>query len=320
MLENQTECKDENSEARPAFLKDIFKDILYARWMHYLKKGTCNSFDELWNLITAEVNSNIFRDTLDAINFDQLKKKMMDTWFSAIYKYPMPEVWEQVATCALDKAYASIASIYPEKTSPHEFVPVKKCYVCNQHIFDEWYHYDASTGYRHTTCFKESIPLTPVDCINQYLISCSGNTCFPTIHEGTSIHERARQVAVRAHLGQKRWNGDDYVTHPIRVAGHFKQEQDDCRAVAYLHDVVEDTDLTLDDLRRFGFSEIIVNGVDAVTRCQGESYLNFILRAKEDGIGSQVKTADIKDNLRDLGKDKSTTRAKYELALWILQH
>ena len=124
---------------------------------------------------------------------------------------------------------------------------------------------------------------------------------------------RARLVALRAHIKQRRRNGDEYITHPIRVADAFKDPTE--RAVAYLHDVVEDTEFTLDDLRNFGFSEEAVLAIDSVTRRDEESYLDFVLRSKENKIGRKVKMADIEDNLEGATKH---TREKYLLALWIL--
>lgn len=137
-----------------------------------------------------------------------------------------------------------------------------------------------------------------------------------------TVTERAHHVAVQAHLGQTRWNGDAYVTHPLRIAAVFRIYSDtDAAVVAYLHDVVEDSDITLEQLRKFGFSEKQVTAIDSVTEREGESYLDFVLRAKENFIGRKVKIADIKDNLRDLDERKNKSlREKYLLALWVLRH
>jgi (p)ppGpp synthase/HD superfamily hydrolase len=158
---------------------------------------------------------------------------------------------------------------------------------------------------------KKKDSMMNIDLLNSYLEDS-------LISKETSVEECARQLAVRAHRDQTRWNGDAYVTHPIRVAAEFLGSP---KAVSYLHDIVEDTDLTLDDLREFGFDKDIVDAVDSVTKREGENYLDFILRAKQNEIGCFVKIADIKDNLRDLdGKRNKTMRDKYELALWILEN
>lgn len=140
---------------------------------------------------------------------------------------------------------------------------------------------------------------------------------------GASMIERARQVAVQAHVDQTRWNRDAYITHPVRVAKALRiwRTVDSEQVVAYLHDVVEDTDVTLLDLKDFGFTDDQIASVDSVTKRPGESYLDFVLRAKTNPVGKVVKAADIKDNLRDLDGDRNKTmRDKYQLALWILEH
>lgn len=149
------------------------------------------------------------------------------------------------------------------------------------------------------------------------------------LDSSASMVERARQVAVQAHLGQTRWNGDAYVTHPFRVAEAMLRRgiTEDGQIVANLHDVIEDTDVTLDDLRAFGFSEEQIVAVDSVTKRNGENYLDFVLRAKANPIGRCVKIEDIEDNLRDItdareGQSRDlheNRRAKYQMALWILR-
>lgn len=158
-----------------------------------------------------------------------------------------------------------------------------------------------------------------LDNINKYLEDAI------QLDADSSMIERARHVAVQAHIEQTRWNGDAYVTHPMRVATSLLRpttiSPDDEQVVAYLHDVVEDTELTLKDLRSFGFSETQLMAIDSVTERKGESYLDFILRAKENKIGRAVKIADIQDNLRDLvGEVNKSRKEKYILAVWVLQH
>jgi len=156
----------------------------------------------------------------------------------------------------------------------------------------------------------ENLKIT-IDNVNKYLQHSQ-------IDGDTSIVERARQVAVQAHLHQTRWNGAAYITHPIRVA--LSVNSDDEKVVSYNHDVDEDTELTLEDLRSFGFSETQLAAIESVTIREGENYLDFILRAKENKIGRVVKIADIKDNLSDLDRSKHKHMYdKYLLALWILE-
>lgn len=108
--------------------------------------------------------------------------------------------------------------------------------------------------------------------------------------------EQALEIAARAHAGQTDRQGVPYILHPLRVmhAVHGL----DAQIVAVLHDVVEDTPTTLDDLRAAGFNETIVAAVDSVTHREGEPYAAYVIRAKANPVGRQVKLADLQDNSR----------------------
>lgn len=108
---------------------------------------------------------------------------------------------------------------------------------------------------------------------------------------------QAATVATRAHDGHKRKDGTPYIAHPIRVAIRCDDKLQ--KIVALLHDVVEDTDVSLEDLRTLGFTQEVIDAVDSVTKRPGEKYADFILRAKANLIGRPVKIADIEDNLED---------------------
>ena len=117
-----------------------------------------------------------------------------------------------------------------------------------------------------------------------------------------STLERAIALAARAHEGQKDKAGAPYILHPLRMM--LRLETPEERIVAVLHDVAEDCGVTLDQLRAEGFSEAVIEGIDAVTRRESETYEEFVLRAKESAIGKRVKMADLMDNsdLSRLGK------------------
>lgn len=95
--------------------------------------------------------------------------------------------------------------------------------------------------------------------------------------------------------GQQSKDGEPYILHPIRVmlAGQTNQE----RVVGILHDVVEDTPVTLDNLRAQGFSEAVLAGVEAMTKRPEEDYMDFVARCKANTIARQVKLADLADNM-----------------------
>jgi hypothetical protein len=90
--------------------------------------------------------------------------------------------------------------------------------------------------------------------------------------------------------------GQPYVLHLLRVM--LRLPTDQSRQVALLHDVVEDTDITLADLRLQGFSDEVVAAVDALTHRSGEEYFEYVLRLSECELARQVKIADIEDNYR----------------------
>lgn len=133
----------------------------------------------------------------------------------------------------------------------------------------------------------------------------------------------ARDIAMRAHAGcVNPKTGEPYITHPAHVAACV--QGDAAKAVAWLHDVVEDTELTLDDLRTAGLDEDVVRGVDGMTHRPGEEYLDFVRRAAADPLARRVKEADVRHNL-DLGRipcpgerDLERVRTKYLPALRIL--
>ena len=106
--------------------------------------------------------------------------------------------------------------------------------------------------------------------------------------------ERAIALAAKAHEGQVDKAGAPYILHPLRVM--LRLSSLDERIAAVLHDVVEDSDITLEALRAEGFSEAVLHAVDAVTRRAGEDYDDFIRRAAADPLGRRVKLADLAEN------------------------
>jgi (p)ppGpp synthase/HD superfamily hydrolase len=106
---------------------------------------------------------------------------------------------------------------------------------------------------------------------------------------------RARQIAVAAHTGQVDKAGADYITHPERVAARVGDDES-AQAVAWLHDVVEDTAVSLDDLVVAGMGEQVVAAVAALTHRPGESAESYYARVQADPLALQVKLADLSDN------------------------
>mgnify|MGYP001415505841 FL=1 len=94
--------------------------------------------------------------------------------------------------------------------------------------------------------------------------------------------------------GNKQQQGNPYILHPLRVMMGVKGEE--TRIVAVLHDVVEDTHITLDDIRAEGFSENIVEALGLVTHEDDQSYLEYVVGCRKNEIARQVKLSDLQDN------------------------
>jgi len=114
---------------------------------------------------------------------------------------------------------------------------------------------------------------------------------------------KARAIAKIAHAGQKYGDGSDYferhildvVKGVVKAGGPHKTI-----AIAYLHDTVEDTAVTLDDLADMGFDAVIIAAVDALTRRDGENYLSdYIPRVNKNLLASFVKKCDLAANTND---------------------
>ncbi|GAB6499106.1 GTP pyrophosphokinase [Bacillus cereus] len=120
--------------------------------------------------------------------------------------------------------------------------------------------------------------------------------------------EKAIQLAVFHHKGQVDKGGNPYILHPLAVM--MKVHKLEEKIVAVLHDIIEDTPLTLDDLRNEGFPEFIVEAVDSITKRKKESYDSYIYRVKLNPISRVVKLADISENL-DLSRIPNPTEKDY---------
>lgn len=108
---------------------------------------------------------------------------------------------------------------------------------------------------------------------------------------------RAERLARKAHAGQTDKAGRPYAEHLARVAG--RMNDDGHRAVAWLHDILEDTDATPGDLARAGIDHGIVADVEALTRDRHERYAGYIERLRSGGSprAISVKLADLADHL-----------------------
>ena len=133
--------------------------------------------------------------------------------------------------------------------------------------------------------------------------------------------EQAISIAVKAHAGQVDKAGQPYILHPLRLMLKFNST--DAMIVAVLHDVVEDSSITIQELEGFGFSDVVVDAVASLTRKSGESYEDFVVRVSKNELARMVKIEDVKDNLNltrlSTITDKDLVRIqKYHSALMVL--
>ena len=131
------------------------------------------------------------------------------------------------------------------------------------------------------------------------------------------VRQHAYDVMERAHRGQVDKGGNHYFLHPFRVSqetkNHFTWKHTDfdkyiAECVALLHDVIEDSDITADDLVNEGFEYAIVNRVVRMTRKEDELYMDYIKRIGEDNICRIVKMCDLKDNMDITRLEKVTDK------------
>ena len=132
--------------------------------------------------------------------------------------------------------------------------------------------------------------------------------------------EKAIQIAVNAHAGQEGKDGSPYILHPLRLM--TKMNSDEERIVAVLHDVVEDTDVTFDDLRKEGFPESTLEAVRLLTHEKAVPYEDYVRRIKPHPLARKVKLADLDDNsdLRRLSRveDKDLERLRKYHRAWMI--
>jgi (p)ppGpp synthase/HD superfamily hydrolase len=114
-----------------------------------------------------------------------------------------------------------------------------------------------------------------------------------------SLLDRAILIAVGAHSGQlyPSPEPEPYVLHPLRVMASVDGES--ARVAAVLHDVVEDSEITLEQIEREGIPPDVLRTLDCLTRREGEAYSTYIRRVATDATAIRVKIADLHDNLRN---------------------
>jgi (p)ppGpp synthase/HD superfamily hydrolase len=138
-----------------------------------------------------------------------------------------------------------------------------------------------------------------------------------------TLLEKAIQIALDVHTGQKDKAGLEYVLHPLRVMQ--KMETPEQMITAILHDVIEDSQLTIEDLATHGFDIKILDAIALLTRdVNKDSYEQSITKIKKNDLAIKVKLADLEDNMNvkrikemtndDLSRLKKYNKAWHELS------
>ena len=134
--------------------------------------------------------------------------------------------------------------------------------------------------------------------------------------------KKTMRLCYEAHQGQMDKSGIPYVFHPIHVAEQMTDEQ--TTIVALLHDVIEDTDYTLQDLEKMGFERPVLDALALMTHKKGVPYLEYVAKLKDNPIARAVKLADLRHN-SDLSRldtvdEKAKSRLeKYKAAIELLE-
>lgn len=137
----------------------------------------------------------------------------------------------------------------------------------------------------------------------------------------TKLTRKAMNIAYNAHMNQFDKSGVPYIYHPIHLAEQMDTETE-CIA-ALLHDVVEDTDMTFEDLEK-EFPNEIINALRLLTHNKETDYMEYIEELKENSIARKVKIADIMHNSDETRLDEITIKDierinKYKKALEVLK-
>lgn len=138
----------------------------------------------------------------------------------------------------------------------------------------------------------------------------------------TPMTKIALKLCFEAHKDQTDKSGMPYVFHPFHLAEQMTDEK--TTVVALLHDVVEDTEITLNDLKNMGFSDDILSAIALMTHADGVPYMEYVALMKANPIAKAVKLADLRHNSDMSRLDKVTARdrervEKYKKAIELLE-
>ena len=134
--------------------------------------------------------------------------------------------------------------------------------------------------------------------------------------------EIAIELAIKYHKGQIDKGGNPYILHPLEVMNNV--DRIEFKIAAVLHDIIEDTECTIDTLREWGIDEDIIESINILTHKKGMSYMEYITEISYNLIATEVKIADLKRNMdfsrlnrkitnKDIERNKKYMKAYYFL-------
>lgn len=135
--------------------------------------------------------------------------------------------------------------------------------------------------------------------------------------------EVALQIALDAHKGQIDKGGHPYILHPLRLMNNVNSIEE--KVVAILHDVVEDSNITFEDLERSGISSNCIDALKLLTHKKEVSYMDYIANISSNKIATKVKIADLRDNcdtsrLSEITQKDKDRIKKYHIAIAYLDN
>ena len=138
----------------------------------------------------------------------------------------------------------------------------------------------------------------------------------------TDLTKKAMRIAFDAHKEQVDKGGMPYIYHPIHLAEQMDDEDSTC--VALLHDIVEDTDITFDQLSKQGFPAEVIDAIKLMTHDEGVPYMDYVKQIKSNDVAKKVKLADLKHNsnlsrLNNIDNKTKERVEKYRQAIKLLE-
>jgi len=133
----------------------------------------------------------------------------------------------------------------------------------------------------------------------------------------TNLTKKAMKIAYNAHLNQVDKSGIPYIFHPIYLAERMDDEES--TIVALLHDTVEDSEMTINDLKMEGFSEKVIDAINCLTHNKNLTYEEYIMGIKINPLAKKVKLVDLEHNsllarLDSIDEDTKLRLIKYSKA------